>query len=86
MALGGAISVIWGILLVIWRLISAVALTWWMAGYALFFRDALDLQRYQILGPVFAGLVVASSVRRSDAAETISHCSQIGTRLWPERG
>lgn len=41
MALGGAISVIWGILLIIWPLTSALVLTWWMAGYALFFSVAL---------------------------------------------
>ena len=37
MALGGAVSVIWGFLLIIWPLIGAVVLTWWIAAYALVF-------------------------------------------------
>jgi uncharacterized membrane protein HdeD (DUF308 family) len=41
MALGGAVSVIWGFLLIIWPLIGAVVLTWWIAAYALFFGGVL---------------------------------------------
>jgi uncharacterized membrane protein HdeD (DUF308 family) len=41
MTLGGAISVVWGVLLILWPLIGALVLTWWMAGYALFFGGVL---------------------------------------------
>jgi uncharacterized membrane protein HdeD (DUF308 family) len=41
MGLGGAVSLIWGILLVIAPIPGAVALTWWMGAYALFFGGAL---------------------------------------------
>ena len=41
MALAGAISVIWGVLLIIWPLIGALVLTWWMAAYALIFGVAM---------------------------------------------
>jgi len=41
MLLGGAISVVWGVLLLLWPLVGALVLTWWMAGYALFFGGAL---------------------------------------------
>ena len=41
MSLGGAISVIWGVLLIVWPLVGALVLTWWIAAYALFFGGAL---------------------------------------------
>jgi uncharacterized membrane protein HdeD (DUF308 family) len=41
MGLGGAVSLIWGILLVVAPITGAVALTWWMGVYALFFGGAL---------------------------------------------
>jgi uncharacterized membrane protein HdeD (DUF308 family) len=41
MTLGGAISVVWGVLLILWPLTGAMVLTWWMAGYALFFGGLL---------------------------------------------
>ncbi|HEX3537823.1 MAG TPA: HdeD family acid-resistance protein [Stellaceae bacterium] len=41
MIIGGVVSAIWGILLLIWPLTGALVLTWWMAGYALFFGGAL---------------------------------------------
>jgi len=41
MTLGGAISVVWGVLLILWPLTGALVLTWWMAGYALFFGGVL---------------------------------------------
>jgi uncharacterized membrane protein HdeD (DUF308 family) len=41
MTLGGAISVVWGVLLIIWPLTGALVLTWWIAGYALFFGGVL---------------------------------------------
>ena len=41
MVLGAFVSVIWGILLLLWPLTGALVLTWWMAGYALFFGGSL---------------------------------------------
>jgi len=41
MTLGGAVSVAWGVLLILWPLTVALVLTWWMAGYALFFGGVL---------------------------------------------
>jgi uncharacterized membrane protein HdeD (DUF308 family) len=41
MTLGGAVSVAWGVLLILWPLAGALVLTWWMAGYALFFGGVL---------------------------------------------
>jgi uncharacterized membrane protein HdeD (DUF308 family) len=48
MALAGAVSVIWGILLIIWPLIGAVVLTWWIAAYALFFGVALLVLAFRL--------------------------------------
>ena len=48
MLFGGVISLIWGILLLIWPLIGAVVLTWWMAGYALFFGVALLVLAFRL--------------------------------------
>jgi uncharacterized membrane protein HdeD (DUF308 family) len=50
MALGGAISVIWGILLMIWPVVGALVMTWWMAAYALFFGVALLILGFQLRG------------------------------------
>jgi uncharacterized membrane protein HdeD (DUF308 family) len=41
MGLGGAVSLIWGVVLFIAPIPGAVALTWWMGVYALFFGGAL---------------------------------------------
>ncbi len=41
MLLGGIVSMVWGILLFVFPLTGALVLTWWMAGYALFFGGAL---------------------------------------------
>ncbi len=41
MALAGAISAIWGVLLILWPLTGALALTWLLAAYALFFGGVL---------------------------------------------
>jgi uncharacterized membrane protein HdeD (DUF308 family) len=41
MALAGAISVVWGVLAILWPLTGALALTWLLAAYALFFGGAL---------------------------------------------
>ncbi|MBO0738586.1 MAG: DUF308 domain-containing protein, partial [Alphaproteobacteria bacterium] len=48
MMLGGAISVIWGILLLLWPLHGALVLTWWMAGYALFFGVSLLVLAFKL--------------------------------------
>jgi uncharacterized membrane protein HdeD (DUF308 family) len=50
MALAGAVSVIWGILLIVWPLIGAVVLTWWIAAYALFFGVALLVLAFRLRG------------------------------------
>jgi uncharacterized membrane protein HdeD (DUF308 family) len=48
MALGGAVSVIWGFLLFWQPLIGAVVLIWWIGAYALFFGGALLVLAYQL--------------------------------------
>ena len=50
MALAGAVSMIWGVLLIIWPLIGAVVLTWWIAAYALFFGVALLVLAFRLRG------------------------------------
>ncbi len=50
MKLGGIISVIWGILLMLWPLVGALVVTWWMAGYALFFGVALLVLAFRLRG------------------------------------
>jgi uncharacterized membrane protein HdeD (DUF308 family) len=37
LAIGGAISIVWGVLLIITPLIGAVVLTWWLGAYAVLF-------------------------------------------------
>lgn len=41
MALGGIVSVVWGILLVFSPFIGAIVITWWLGAYALVFGGAL---------------------------------------------
>jgi uncharacterized membrane protein HdeD (DUF308 family) len=41
MVLGGVVSLIWGVLLVIAPMIGAVVLTWWLGGYAIVFGIVL---------------------------------------------
>jgi len=41
MVLGGALSVIWGVLLLFWPIAGAIVLTWWLGGYALLFGGSL---------------------------------------------
>ena len=50
MALVGAVSIIWGVLLIIWPLIGAVVLTWWIAAYALFFGVAMLVLAFRLRG------------------------------------
>jgi uncharacterized membrane protein HdeD (DUF308 family) len=48
MLFGGIVSMIWGVLLLLWPLIGAVVLTWWMAAYALFFGSALLVLAFRL--------------------------------------
>ncbi len=48
MVLSGAVSVIWGVLLIIWPLIGAVVLTWWMGAYALVFGVTLLILGFRL--------------------------------------
>ena len=48
MGLGGAISILWGILLMAWPFTGALVLTWWMAAYALFFGGALLMLGFRL--------------------------------------
>jgi uncharacterized membrane protein HdeD (DUF308 family) len=41
MGFGAVVSVVWGVLLIVQPFIGALALTWWMGAYALFFGGAL---------------------------------------------
>jgi uncharacterized membrane protein HdeD (DUF308 family) len=50
MVLGGAVSIIWGILLVIAPLIGAVVLTWWLGGYAIAFGVMLLVLAFKLKG------------------------------------
>ena len=43
-------SIILGILLIIWPLIGAVVLTWWIAAYALFFGIAMLVLAFRLRG------------------------------------
>ena len=48
MLFGGIVSLIWGALLLMWPLTGAIVLTWWMAGYALFFGGALLVLAFRL--------------------------------------
>ena len=50
MALAGAASLIWGVLLIIWPVIGAVVLTWWIAAYALVFGVAMLVLAFRLRG------------------------------------
>jgi uncharacterized membrane protein HdeD (DUF308 family) len=63
-ALAGAVSVIWGILLIIWPLIGAVVLTWWIAAYALFFGVALLVLAFRLRGRRRDAVVPSGAVPR----------------------
>ena len=41
MALGAAVSILWGALLFAWPITGAVMMTWWLGGYAIVFGAAL---------------------------------------------
>jgi uncharacterized membrane protein HdeD (DUF308 family) len=48
MLFGGVVSLIWGVLLLIWPLAGAVVLTWWIAAYALVFGVALLVLAFRL--------------------------------------
>ena len=48
LAAAGFISVIWGVLLLLWPLAGAIVLTWWMGGYALFFGGLLLITAFRL--------------------------------------
>ena len=48
MLLAGVISLVWGVLLLVWPLVGAVVVTIWMGAYALFFGGALIVLAFQL--------------------------------------
>jgi uncharacterized membrane protein HdeD (DUF308 family) len=48
MLFGGVVSLIWGMLLLIWPLTGALVLTWWLAAYALIFGGALLVLAFRL--------------------------------------
>jgi uncharacterized membrane protein HdeD (DUF308 family) len=64
MALGGAISIIWGVLLIIWPLVGAIVLTWWIAAYALFFGIAMLVLAFRLRGRRQASVAPRGAVPR----------------------
>ncbi|MGA8756861.1 MAG: DUF308 domain-containing protein [Stellaceae bacterium] len=64
MALAGAISIVWGVLLILWPLIGAIVLTWWIAAYALFFGVALLVLAFRLRGRRHAAVAPSGAVPR----------------------
>jgi uncharacterized membrane protein HdeD (DUF308 family) len=64
MALGGAISIIWGVLLIIWPLVGAIVLTWWIAAYALLFGIAMVVLAFRLRGRRQASVAPPGAVPR----------------------
>jgi uncharacterized membrane protein HdeD (DUF308 family) len=48
MAFSGAVSIVWGLLLIVWPLIGAVVVTWWMGAYALVFGVSLLILGFRL--------------------------------------
>jgi uncharacterized membrane protein HdeD (DUF308 family) len=48
LALGGVVSLIWGVLLILSPLVGAVVLTWWLGAYALVFGVALIVLAFRL--------------------------------------
>jgi len=48
LALGGVLSILWGVLLAVSPLIGAVVLTWWLGGYALAFGVMLLVLAFRL--------------------------------------
>ncbi len=57
LALGGIVSIVWGVLLVLAPLIGAVVLTWWLGGYAIVFGIALLVLAFRLRGRHSGGTV-----------------------------
>jgi uncharacterized membrane protein HdeD (DUF308 family) len=64
MALGGAISIIWGALLIIWPLVGAIVLIWWIAAYALLFGIAMLVLAFRLRGRRQASVAPTGAVPR----------------------
>ena len=50
LALGGVVSLLWGVLLVFSPLVGAVVLTWWLGGYAIAFGAVLLVLAFKLRG------------------------------------
>lgn len=48
--LAGAVSVIWGAMLLLWPLVGAVVMTWWLGAYALVFGVLLVVLAFRLRG------------------------------------
>jgi uncharacterized membrane protein HdeD (DUF308 family) len=48
MIFSGIVSIVWGFLLLIWPIIGAVVLTWWMGAYALLFGGGLLVLAFRL--------------------------------------
>lgn len=48
MGFAGVVSVLWGVLLLIWPATGALVLTWWLGAYALFFGVALIVLAFRL--------------------------------------
>ncbi len=55
MVFAGAVSVIWGVLLLLAPLMGAVVLTWWLGGYAIVFGIMLLMLGFRLRGQHEAG-------------------------------
>jgi uncharacterized membrane protein HdeD (DUF308 family) len=64
MALAGAISIVWGVLLIVWPLVGAIVLTWWIAAYALFFGVALLVLAFRLRGRRHAAVAPSGAMPR----------------------
>jgi uncharacterized membrane protein HdeD (DUF308 family) len=50
LTLGGVVSLVWGVLLLVSPLLGAVVLTWWLGGYAIAFGVILLIFAFQLKG------------------------------------
>ena len=55
LALGGVVSIIWGVLLVLSPVVGAVVLTWWLGGYAIAFGVMLLILGFRLRAKHQAG-------------------------------
>ncbi len=59
LALGGLVSIVWGILLAIAPIVGAVVLTWWLGGYAVVFGAVLLVLAFRLRRQRDAGMAAA---------------------------